>query len=195
MALNNYPIFSAHPATLRETSMDNHDGHCAYMTTSTRNVINFDNVKSDYVSSLGLPGVPTSCDALFESSQGRYIFVEFKSGFMNNAKQFSVRKKIYDSLLIFCDITSSNLSQLRSNAEFILVYNETANLGRNDNPEFLQKHDSIPPSPAFDAFAKSVSKLANTEYICFGLNIFNKYCFHEVHTYTQDEFEDYLKTH
>lgn len=51
---------------------------------------------------------------------------------------------------------------------------------------------SVQPSPSFDSFAKTISGYAKEEYICFELRMFEKYCFKEVHTFTEAEFESYL---
>lgn len=47
-------------------------------------------------------------------------------------------------------------------------------------------------SNAFDSIAKNISKMAKDEYVCFGIRMFEGYCFKKVHTYTEKEFERYL---
>ena len=77
---------------------------------------------------------------------------------------------------------------MRQFIEYILVYNETENPG-----VIADEKKHVQSSTSFDAFAKSMGNLANVEYVAFGINIFKKYCFKDVHTFTQNEFEDFLK--
>ncbi len=188
--LNAFPIFSAHPAALKETSADERKKGVppVYMTESTLPVINFDEVKGAYIRGLSLSETPKSVDALFMKDEHTPVFVEFKNGRIGHKEQYSVRKKIYDSLLIFSDITSLTISDLRERMEYILVYNETANPNQSARPE----KDQVQVSPSFDTIAKTFRGYAQEEYVCFGLKDFQRYCFKAVHTYTQAEFESYL---
>lgn len=193
--LNNYPIFMNHLSNLKETSLDDHNNNQLYMTQSTRVAIDFDDVKDEYVANLGLSEPPKSNDALFDEGNGNLVFVEFKNGFMDRAKQFSVRKKIYDSALIFTDITGTGISDMRQQMKYILVYNERVNLTNNTDTALQEKQQaSVQPSSSFDDIAKTLGQLAKEEYICFGIKIFQNYCFKEVHTYTESEFASYLST-
>ena len=109
---------------------------------------------------------------------------------MDNPKKFAVRKKIYDSIIILTDILNTGISSLKDEMEYILVYNESVN---SSEEEILRKKQYlVQHSEAFDNFAKSVSKMANTEYVCFGIKMFENYCFSKVHTYTEAEFESFL---
>lgn len=194
--LKAFPIFANHLSNLKETSRyKKEDGTSQYMTQSTREAVDFDDVKDEYVESLGLSEPPKSNDALFDDGNGFLVFVEFKSGRMNHREQFAVRKKVYDSTLIFTDITSKRISYMRDHMKYIFVYNETVNQN-NDLGEDLKKkrETAVQPSPAFDAFAKNMGKYAKEEYVLFGLKIFQNYCFKEVHTYTEAEFNAYLST-
>lgn len=188
-----YPILKNNLSTLKETSIDHHDKNTiAYMTNSERIAVNFDNVKNDYIKDLSLSHAPSSNDALFLSRDNKLIFVEFKNGFMDGEKKFSIRKKIYDSIIILTDILNTGISALRNKMEYILVYNESVNA---DEKEVLEKaRYSVQHSQAYDFIAKGVSKMANKEYICFGVNMFENYCFSKVHTYTEAEFEEFLKS-
>lgn len=189
--LSDYPIFKNNICTLKETSIDKKDNRTVmYMTDSSKSVINFDKVKEEYVKTLKLNEVPKSNDALMEDGKGKLIFVEFKNGYMDKTKQFAVRKKIYDSILIFTDIVSVGISSMRICMEYILVYNENVN---EKNPDVIkEKKKYVQPSASFDSFAKGVSGLAGEEYVCFGVKLFEDYCFKKVHTYTEKEFEKYL---
>ena len=193
--LNNFKAFVDHISNLKETSIDKRDGTLQYMTCSDREAINFDDVKNEYVKLLKVSETPKSNDALFDDGKGCLVFVEFKNGFMDDTKQFAVRKKVYDSVLIFADITSMRISDMRNYMKYILVYNEKANQDNNRDKELKKKREAaVQPSSSYDNFAKKISKYANKEYVCFGLRIFENYCFKEVHTYTEKEFEDYLST-
>ncbi len=182
-----------HFATFKETSLDKHDnGTASYMTESLKSVINFDAVKDEYIKSLKVSDVPKSNDALFDDGYGNIVFVEFKNGYMDKTKQFAVRKKIYDSTLIFTDILSIGISYMRKCVEYILVYNKTAN---GKNPEIInEKSKYVQYSSSYDSFAKGLSALAEEEYVYFGVKIFENYCFKKVHTYNEEEFNNYLKT-
>lgn len=190
ISFDDYPILKNHMSTLKETSIDDHDNtHIAYMTYSERDAINFDDVKRAYIRTLNLSEEPKSNDALFLTKRNEFVFVESKNGFMDAPKKYAVRKKIYDSIIILTDILNMGISSLRDNMQYILVYNESVN---NEENDVKKKKSYVQSSGAFDSFAKSVSKLAKKEYICFGIRIFENYCFKEVHTYTEKEFEQFL---
>ncbi len=184
-------MFKSCLSTLRNTSEDKRNvKNVFFMTQSDREVIDFDKVKTKYIKPLGLKEIPKSNDALFDGGQGILVFVEFKNGVINRKEQFDLQKKIYDSILIFSDLTKMNISELRSCMEYILVYNEEVN---SSNPEILKKKEHVQPSKAFDQVAKTIASYAKREYVCFGLDMFQKYCFKRVHTYTVQEFEEYLQ--
>ncbi len=190
---NEYSILKDNMSTLRETSLDDHDPNSiAYMTNSDRGAVNFDNVKRKYVENLHLHEEPKSNDALFINDMGKLVFVEFKNGFMDGQKKFAVRKKIYDSIIILTDILNVGVSHLRDNMEYILVYNESVNACEKD--VLKKKKEAVQHSQSFDYFAKSLSRLADEEYVCFGIRIFENYCFSKVHTYTEKEFARYLES-
>ncbi len=197
--LGKYKIFTDHLSTLKETPLDDRDEQKVYMTESLLSAVNFDEVKKEYVKDLGLSGTPKSNDALFEDGKGSLVFVEFKNGVMDRVKQFAVRKKVYDSVLIFTDITSTKISDMRNTVKYILVYNESVNKDNLSDKELKKKQEqkrktAVQPSPSFDYFAKTLGRHAREEYICFGLRMFLNYCFKEVHTFTEAEFEMYLST-
>lgn len=191
--LKDYEIFNHHISNLKETSLDDRgDMRETYMTDSLLPAIDFDGVKDEYVQGLGLSEIPRSNDALFDDGKGSLVFVEFKNGFINSKKQFAIRKKIYDSMLMFTDITSTKLSDTRTGMNYILVYNETVN-ATNDDQELAEKQRVVAQlSPSYDSIAKTIGGYAKEEYICFGLRIFKNYCFREVHTFTEKEFQRYL---
>jgi hypothetical protein len=153
-------------------------------------IINFLIIIQEYIEKLSLVEVPKSNDALFMTRDNMLIFVEFKNGFMDGKKKFDVRKKIYDSVIILTDILDSGISKQRDQLEYILVYNEDVNKGEAD---VLKKASYVQPSKAYDALAKTIFGMAKKEYVCFNIDIFKNYCFKDVHTYTEKEFEEYLE--
>lgn len=193
MKLSDYPMFRDNMTTLKETSADQRDAaSCAYMTESDMTAVDFDLVKKKYVEELGLSVVPMSNDALFHHGKEKVVFVEFKNGHIGKKEQFNIRKKIYDSVLIYSDITKSGISSMREEVEYVLVYNEDINTG--DFGQLEKGADFIQDSISFNSFAKNVSALAKERYVGFGVGMFENYCFKRVHTYTEEEFEKYLQT-
>lgn len=79
---------------------------------------------------------------------------------------------------------------MRRCVEYVLVYNENAN---RQNPATAKKKREVQNSASFDDFARRMGGLAGEEYVCFGLKMFENYCFEKVHTYTEREFQGYLK--
>lgn len=190
--ISGYQIFSDNTTTLKETSVDDHDsGRPEYMTESDMQAVDYDKVKDAYVSGMALGTVPGSCDALLENSSHNIVFVEFKNGSVGKKTRYAVQKKIYDTLLIFNDIVSIELSELRKCAEFILVYNEAKNSTATSESD--DDGVEIAPAPSMETIVKTVSGYAKKEIVRFGFGQFEKYCFKKVHTYTKEEFEDYLK--
>ena len=189
--LDEYEIFRSHKSTLKNTSYDAH-GSPKYMTDSELDVVDFDAVKEEYAKSLRLSEIPKSNDAVFDSGLGAPVFLEFKNGFIDQKTAFDLQKKIYDSVLIFSDITSCTVSELRKIAEYILVYNEDDNIDNKDSE--LKIKTQVQSSPAYVGFLKTIARYANDEYIGFGLRRFSKYCFKAVHTFTRNEFAIYLET-
>lgn len=183
--LSAFPIFQNNKVSLKAASKDDHDGTAAYMTESLFEVINFDAVKDEAIKGLRLIENPKSNDALFSYADGRLAFIEFKNGFMDFKKQFDVRKKIYDSLLLFCDIVKIGISETRKEMDYILVYNES----KNPDSEMNQK-SFVSTSKSRDEIAGKLMELGNKTYIKYGLDIFRTYCFKEVYTYTAQEFQD-----
>lgn len=132
ITLSDYEMFKECYSTLQETSLDRTaDGAEFFMTDCTMQVVNFDQVKEKYIAPLKLSETPASNDALFEDGKGNIIFVEFKNGYIDKKTQFRLRKKIYDSMLIFTDIVSAGIHDMREVAEYILVYNEIVNADNN----------------------------------------------------------------
>ncbi len=184
--LNDYPIFNENKASLKETSMDDSDPSAvSYMTESSLEVINFDQVKRRYTNALGLSeNNAASVDAVIPFSQ-HIAFVEFKNGKVNNR---NVKDKLRDSLLLFLDITGKTAAYARNHLDFILVYN----LEKNPLPNQYTK-GILQESPSRIAIAEHFSRKADTEFILFDLERYQKLYFRKVHTYSKERFEAYLQ--
>ncbi len=187
ISIDDYSIFANNISTLKEISKDNHDGKDFFMTESLLQAVDFDAVKDEYISNLRLLENPKSNDALFIQPDGKQVFIEFKNGFMDKPKQYSLRKKVYDSLLIYTDIIEKGISHTRKHMDYILVYNDAKNTELKEDPKTnMQKSESR------DLIAKRITRLAGTNFVKYGLEIFKSYCFKEVYTFTEQEFKDYL---
>ena len=185
--VHRYPMFDSNMSTLKESSKDDSNPmNIVYMTEDTREVVDFDDVKTDYTNSFGLTEeAAKSVDALYDCSN-KDVFIEFKNGNMSSEKK-KVKEKVRTSLLIFGDITGKTVSYTRDNAEFVLVYNED----KNSDSERARK-SSVQESSSRDMIATAVHQYADKEYIRFGMEIFKGMFFKDVHTYTKKEFEKYL---
>ncbi len=169
--MDNAEIFDECRCKLKQASYD--DFNKEYMTLSELEVVNFDAVKNKYVSVNNLNSSPSSNDALY-FEKDKTFFIEFKNGEINgDAKKYGLWHKIYDSLLIFTDITKKDVSYTRSCMEYILVYNEEKNASAVSRA----------------SIGKSLGKLARTEHILFGLERFEMYL-KRVCTYNQTEFAE-----
>lgn len=175
-----YEVFNSRKSTLKNLSKDDSNlNDVVYMTESSLEAIDFDKVKTAYINCLGLSEEKAkSFDALAFMGDGG-VFIEFKNGNMKNEKQ-SVKIKIRDSLLIFCDIVKCHISDTRENFSFILVYNKEKNSNSHD-------------STSRTAISNHLMNQANMEIVRFGLEKFQDLYFKEVHTYNEEEFEEYLK--
>ena len=182
--------------TLMEASEDDKNGE--YMTQSTEKVIDFDKVKEEYIKNI-LPKVtPASNDVLMKIDDKIY-FIEFKNGNITKKEIYNVKRKIFESLLIFSDITGETISFTRENVNYILVYNgEKSKKYIEHIIEERQKcnlnkleDDEIQESVAFDEFTSQMAKLANYHMDIFGLDKqFSKMYFKSVKTYDIDEFNE-----
>lgn len=187
-----YRIFGDNISNLKEISKDDSDiENIEYMTDSLKEAVNFDKVKTIYTNELKLSEEnASSVDGIFEVSD-RLIFIEFKNGNMKNQKR-SVKDKIRDSLLIFCDITEKQVKDTREELEFILVYN----IEKNPIPnQLINKEIEVQESMSRVNIAKYFTGKAKKEFIRFDLEKFKKLYFYDVHTYSKEEFEEYLKEH
>lgn len=192
-SINDYGAFTCCMSTLKKTSLDDGSGKNQYMTESQMSVVDFDKVKDNYARLNNITPTPKSNDALFNAREDDYIFVEFKNGKISQKKKYEIWEKIYNSVMIFGDITETTLSYMRENLKYILVYNETVQNGISAMESGTEKANEVASSAALDDIAKRVTGYGGKEFVKFGLDKFKGYCFKEVHTYNQNEFEDYLK--
>ncbi len=174
--------------TLKATSYDKNND--VYMVESQQPAVDFDKVKEDYIKNLKLSVTPKSNDALLWENNGRIFFVEFKNGDLRT-ERFSLSKKIYDSVLIFTDLTNSSISDMRNSVEYVLVYNF------NVNTKFIQKSREDAEKTRSEDEEKIIlgtelMKLGEEEFILCDLEKFQNYCFKSVHTYTVSQFQEYL---
>ena len=174
---DNIEIFTENQSTLTETSYD--DGNSEYMTELKVPVIDFDNVKEQYLQSIGCQDESlTSVDALLLKANCN-VFIEFKNGSLAKKEvRLGIYSKIQDSLLMLCDITDSHISQLRQCLDFILVYNEVKNPSKhNMAKDYINDH---------------LTALGGKEFVRFGLERYAGVYFRNVHTYNVEEFEEYV---
>ena len=178
-----YPILKDHRSSLKETSIDHHhDNNVSFLTDSTLPAVNFDEVKNDYIKKLGVIEAPKSVDALLYNINGDMYFIEFKAGNITN-KEYAVRGKVLNSLLIYMDIIKKTADFTRSNLSLIVVYREEKNPIYNDLKSSIQRSDSRME------IINKISEKAKKPFVRFGLDIFSKLYFKQVYTYTIEEFE------
>jgi len=167
------------PDTLKNTSMDkNKQSVDNYMTMCETKVVNFDTFKNKFIKNMKLTTIPKSCDALYMTKYNELFMIEFKNGIIEVLKNYEIKVKIYESLLILCEKLSQTIEYMRKNLSFILVYNENVKHG-------AKQFDDT----GLNEIKMELLKLANEHIIRFGLNHFNKLYFKEVNTYTKAEFE------
>lgn len=187
--------------TLKETSYDKVNNE--YMVESDLQVCSFDKVKEWYVGNK-IPYVnpnPKSNDALF-FGQTESFFIEFKNGKIDNAVNYEINKKIYDSLLILFDLNYKDkegkkvdsISYTRSNMNYILVYNKNKYLEAGETRQtqqgFERQNVKVNESTHRDKLFSQMRKMGNKTLIKFGLDQFENYLFKNVYTYSVEEFEN-----
>ena len=175
--INEYDIFRNNTSTMKQISRD--DANNEYMTESTKMAVNFDKVVIDYC-----PLVDSNDALVIHTDDNIATFIEFKNGYINKTTQHKLLKKIYDSLLIFADVTSKNISSTRNFLNYILVYNEKKNIDKT-NPKTEYRE-----SESRDEIDRILLGYGNETHIKYGLESLKGYCFKEVNTYTKSEFEN-----
>lgn len=169
-------------STLKITSKDDGSAVC-YMTESPLPVVNFDIAKDRYVRNLHLSHAPASCDALYRDDDG-YYFIEFKNGAIDKKTSADIKRKVYDSMLVFMDKTNAVVGDMREQCTLILVYND-AKL-HND-----QEYSDCVQTSSLNSIENAVHKLAGENMMRFGLHFFRKLYLKEVYTFTREEFKEW----
>ncbi|MCL2201742.1 MAG: hypothetical protein FWB75_07230 [Oscillospiraceae bacterium] len=183
--IDNHEILKSSVSTLRETSVNNHDGTNIYLTESTISVVNFDSVKDQYVRNLSepIPESPKSNDALFVDNNGEMFFIEFKAGRVEHNKIHQIRLKLFDSLLMLTDIIDKTVTYTRKHLNYILVYDENLNPISANGSAF---QDSPSRALISSYFYHNRGK---QEYIRFNLGRFQNLYVKQVFTLSIDDFE------
>ncbi len=176
MNIYDYDLFKKKDvkSSLQETSKDSSDGTVEYMTLCRKRVVNFDLVKRRYLNERYMSeekahSIDALCQIRDDSDDGIY-FIEFKNG---KVKSKDIGYKVRDSLLIFQDITNTQLDYSRNNIRFILVYNKDCNIR---NPR--------------EQRAMSLARKGKQDYTEFGLSNLREFCFKDVKAYCKEEFEE-----
>lgn len=177
--INEIEIFKNNKDTLKNLSCDESE----YMTESLLEAINFDKVKDKHCRALKLSSLPNSCDALYQGDE--IFFIEFKNGSMNPRKIYEIHKKIYDSVIIFMELTGFKINEVREKVNFILVYNESK------TKEYLGENNKRIQTPkSYNILLDKIGGLAKINISKFDLSQYQKYIVKDVYTYTEKEFED-----
>lgn len=180
--INDFEIFQNNTSSMKQTSKD--DANNEYMTECNKEVVNFDKVVKNYCGNICVSSVDSN-DALIVSENGQTAtFIEFKNGYVNKKTQYKLLKKIYDSILVFTDITNKGISSTRQFLNYILVYNE------EKNPDESNPKTEYRESKSRDEIDKVLLGYGNETHIKYGLEFLKGYCFKEVNTYTKSEFEE-----
>jgi len=189
--IEKYPILVENYLSLKEISKDDSDkSNVIYMTNSEIEAVAFDKVKTIYTNKLGLSEECAASFDAFAFLKNLEIFIEFKNGNMKNEKR-KVKDKVRDSLLIFCDIIDCNISYIRENIDFILVYNEEKNkMSEQEKRQIGKKQSSEKPSIV--KIGEHFAQKAKEDYIRFDLERFKTLYFRKVYTFTENEFDEYL---
>jgi hypothetical protein len=156
--------------TLKKTSEDvNKPLAERFMTSCEKVVVNVDKFKNDFIRNMGLNQVPMSCDALYMNSPNEFFLIEFKNGEIDNLKNYEVKVKIFETLLILTEKLDKTIQFTRKNMVFILVYNEDV-------------------AHKFYIHGKVFSRTSDFK-VDMGLSRFEKIYFKAVNVYSKAEFE------
>ena len=157
--------------SLKETSKDSSKSPEEFMTANKISVIDFDQVKNKYLKERSLyEDNAKSVDALYMLNNEVLCFTEFKNG---DFKASEIIEKSLSSVLMFCDITSKDLSYMRENAVFVLVYN-----GEEKKLETRQ------------IMTKKKAHRAKDKYSLFGLEHLDGFCFKSIVEIEKSEFDE-----
>jgi hypothetical protein len=145
-------------------------------------VVNVDKFKNGFIKNMSLSHPPKSCDALYMANNKDFFIIEFKNGDIYALKNYEIKVKIFESLLMLSERFSETIKFMRDNMSFILVYNEEAKHGE-------KQFRDIGEDASKQLIHDSIFKHAKEHLIRFGLYHFKKLYFKDVFTYSKKEFE------
>ena len=156
--------------SLKQTSEDTDKNPTEYMSEIKTSVIDFDEVKKDYLKENGMTeDNAKSVDALY-ICENKICFTEFKNGeFSSN----EIVEKALSSALMFMDITGCQLSEFREKTMFVLVYNEE-----------VKKPNSR------QCVAGYMAKKSRKYYSKFQLDHLHNFCFGEIAEVEKKDFDN-----
>lgn len=174
------------------------DANSISMINDRREVFNFDDIKKEYQKLFPkkICGELNSNDVLFEN-EGKWFFIEFKNGVIDNIKNTNIKYKIYDSILILLDILNCDLEFCRNNVSYILIFNEQTindpHYSRQFDREVYLKCYEMNPSNAFESIVANVNTLAgNFGRPQFGLGKFENFIFNKVYTIPKFKYHELM---
>lgn len=140
--------------------------------------INFDDAVQKAANAFGCSkDSAASCDSLVWDENNKPILIEFKNGKISNKVKRNIRGKMCNSVLFLEYFLGKKWIELRSELEFILVYNKEQN--PQSSKQYLRDYSS--------------NLAAGTKDIRFGLEKAYNLYFHEIKTLNEDEFSDLVK--
>ncbi|MEE1154027.1 MAG: hypothetical protein UH241_02615 [Acutalibacteraceae bacterium] len=186
--------FKTFRSTIKETSLP--DDKKVFIDSEIE-AIDFDKVKNDINKNL------KSNDALIINQNNKWIFIEFKSGFIRDDVERECMIKIYDTILLSIDIAFNNsieyikenpLQFFKQNCDYYLVYgskNEPFNESymTTGTRKYLNNIGYFEKNKSKKAIAHRLAQKANDNYILFGLHKFKGYLFKNVYTIDEDAFK------
>ena len=171
--LNNFDEFRdpAVISSLKRISCDSESKHPGFLSECKTEVIDFDELKKMYMIDRGMEeGKAKSVDALYRLKSDKLCMVEFKNGMFSSPE---IIEKAMSSILIFNDITGTNVKFTRENMYFVLVYNSDV---------------KKPSHRQIAAYRKG--RLSNNRYSLFGLDHLDGFCFFGVEEIDKKDFDD-----
>ena len=185
--------FASAISTLQKTSLNKPTSDDKfYMTESLMPVVNFDHVVDAYAKKYHVHPFPASNDALLQVDD-MFFFVEFKDGKMSNGLIHELKRKNFESLLIFLDLMHETLSFARQHVKYVLVYNGEkskdyiAKCEQNAATK-LEKSEYV-SSPSYLKIMGCVGHKAKTNPDIFGLRKqFEGIYFKEMYFYSKEDF-------
>jgi len=184
--------------SLKECSYD--DAKKEFVTDLQDKVYSFDDIKVTYCKDLkkiakSPSKTPLSSDVLFQK-EDEWYFIEYKNTDCSQPKfKYNIRRKMYDSLLLFMDLQSKTIGYTRDHLNFILVYSDDEEVLRRSKLDKNEIQDSTSRDQINDLLgkpAKQEDKLYSA-HIGFGLESFQHIYFKEVCTVPKHEFKRFYE--